>query len=141
VGIRDGDVMIQGVDPNRAIPIADFLALRPAAEHPEGSWVGEMTAESQTLNLRGVVHGGATATLIDWAAGWGSLHLTGCSGSTTDMFIRYVAAAHEGSTLRATTTIDRLGSSMIAVTVRVADDTGRLVAVGNVGYVITHRTS
>jgi acyl-CoA thioesterase len=123
------------------IPIADFLGLRPAAEHPDGGWVAEMSALPHTLNLLGVVHGGATATLIDWAAGWGTYHLTGCSGSTTDVFIRYLAAAREGSTLRATTTIDRLGRSTVAATVRVTDDTDRLIAVGNIGYVITHRTS
>jgi uncharacterized protein (TIGR00369 family) len=125
----------------RAIPIAEFLGLRPADEQPDGMWVGEMPASAQTLNMRGVVHGGATATLIDWAAGWGALHLTGCSGATTDVFIRYLAAAREGSTLRATTSIDRVGSSMIAMTVRVTDDTERLVAVGNIGYTITYRPS
>ena len=129
--------MIHGVT---SIPIADFLGLRPAAEQPDGAWVGEMPAEAQTLNMIGIVHGGATATLIDWAAGWGSLHLTGCSGSTTDMFIRYVAAGRIDSILRATTTIDRVGRSTIAVTVRVVDDTERLVAVGNVGYTINRRT-
>ena len=124
-----------------SIPIADFLGLRPAAEHPDGGWAAEMPALPHTLNLLGVVHGGATATLIDWAAGWGIYHLTGGSGSTTDVFIRYVAPAREGSTLRATTTIDRIGSSTVAATVRVTDDTDRLIAVGNIGYVTTRRSS
>jgi uncharacterized protein (TIGR00369 family) len=123
------------------IAIAEFLGLRPADEHPDGAWVGVMTASAQTLNLRGLVHGGATATLIDWAAGWGALHLTGCSGVTTDMFIRYVAVALEDSTLRATTTIDRAGKSVVAMTVRVTDDAGRLIAVGNVGYNVVERTA
>lgn len=123
-----------------AIPIADFLGLRPAGEHPDGAWVGEMLASPQTLNLLGSVHGGATATMIDWAAGWGALHLTGCAGSTTDVFVRYLAAGREGSILRATTTIDRIGATTIAITVRVTDDTERLIAVGNVGYTITYRT-
>lgn len=86
---------------DRPMPLADFLGIRAAAEQPDGTWVAEMPASSDTLNMRGFVHGGATATLIDWAAGWGALHLTGCAGSTTDVFIRYVAAAREGSTLRA----------------------------------------
>lgn len=123
-----------------AIPIADFLGLRPADEHPDGAWVGEMYAAPQTLNLVGSVHGGATATMIDWAAGWGALHLTGCAGSTTDVFVRYLAPAREGSTLRATTTVDRVGATTIALSVRVSDDTGRLIAVGNIGYTITYRT-
>jgi uncharacterized protein (TIGR00369 family) len=138
---RDPGPESAGINLDRVIPIANFLGLRSAAEHPDGMWVGEMPATSQTLNMRGVVHGGATATLIDWAAGWGALHLTGCSGATTDVFIRYVAPAREGSTLRATTTIDRLGSSMIAMTVRVTDDTERLVAVANIGYTIKQRTA
>ena len=121
------------------IPIAEFLGLRPAAEHPDGVWVGEMPALPHTLNLSGVVHGGATATLIDWAAGWGIYHLTGRSGSTTDVFIRYLAPAREGSTLRATTTIDRAGASTVAATVRVTDDADRLIAVGNIAYVIARR--
>ena len=132
--------MIQDVNLDRPIPIADFLGLRPATEHPDGMWIGEMPTTSQTLNMRGIVHGGATATLIDWAAGWGAHHLTGRSGSTTDIFVRYLATAREGSTLRATTTIDRLGSRMIAISVRVTDETDRLVAVGNVGYTIIDRT-
>lgn len=121
------------------IPIADFLGLRPADTHPDGAWVGEMDASAQTLNLVGSVHGGATATLIDWAAGWGALHLTGCAGSTTDVFVRYLAPGREGSILQATTTIDRIGAATIALSVRVSDDTGRLIAVGNIGYTITHR--
>jgi acyl-CoA thioesterase len=132
--------MIAGVNRETGIPIADFLGLRAADEHPEGAWVGEMSATPDTLNLLGVVHGGATATLIDWAAGWGALHLTGCAGSTTDMFVRYVAAAREGSTLYATATVDRVGAKTMALTVRVADDTGRVVAIGNLGYTIAYRT-
>jgi uncharacterized protein (TIGR00369 family) len=127
------------VNVDGTIPIAEFLGLRPAAEHPDGVWVGEMPALPHTLNLSGVVHGGATATLIDWAAGWGIYHLTGRSGSTTDVFIRYLAPAREGSTLRATTTIDRAGASTIAATVRVTDDADRLIAVGNIAYVVTRR--
>lgn len=123
-----------------AMPIADFLGLRPVDEQPDGAWVGEMFASADTLNLVGSVHGGATATMIDWAAGWGALHLTGCAGSTTDIFIRYLAAAREGSTLHATTKIDRVGKATIAMTVRVTDDADRLIAVGNVGYTITYRT-
>ena len=123
-----------------AIPIADFLGLRAADEHPDGAWLGEMYAGPQTLNLADSVHGGATATMIDWAAGWGALHLTGCAGSTTDVFVRYLAPAREGSTLRATTTVDRVGATTIALSVRVSDDTGRLIAVGNIGYTITYRT-
>jgi uncharacterized protein (TIGR00369 family) len=130
-----------GFSLDRPMPLADFLGIRAATEHPEGTWVAEMRAASQTLNMLGVVHGGATATLIDWAAGWGALHLTGCAGSTTHIFIRYLAAAREGSTLRATTSIDRVGSTTIALTVRVADDAERLVAVANVGYSVTHRPS
>jgi acyl-CoA thioesterase len=132
--------MIAGVNLETAIPIAEFLGLRAADEHPDGAWVGEMSATPDTLNMLGVVHGGATATLIDWAAGWGALHLTGCAGSTTDMFVRYLAAAREGSTLYATAIVDRIGSTTIAITVRVADDTGRAVAIGNLGYTITYRT-
>jgi uncharacterized protein (TIGR00369 family) len=127
------------VNVDGTIPIAEFLGLRPAAEHPDGVWAGEMPALSHTLNLSGVVHGGATATLIDWAAGWGIYHLTGRSGSTTDVFIRYLAPAREGSTLRATTTIDRVGASTVAATVRVTDDADRLIAVGNIAYVVTRR--
>jgi uncharacterized protein (TIGR00369 family) len=127
------------VNVDGTIPIAEFLGLRPAAEHPDGVWVGEMPALPHTLNLSGVVHGGATATLIDWAAGWGIYHLTGRSGSTTDVFIRYLAPAREGSTLRATTTIDRAGASTVAATVRVTDDADRLIAVGNIAYVIARR--
>jgi uncharacterized protein (TIGR00369 family) len=128
-----------GVNQERGIAIAEFLGLRAADEHPADTWVGVMVASPQTLNMRGLVHGGATATLIDWAAGWGALHLTGCAGVTTDMFIRYVAVAREDSTLRAATTIDRVGRSMISMTVRVTDDTERLVAIGNVGYNIMER--
>jgi uncharacterized protein (TIGR00369 family) len=127
------------VNVDGTIPIAEFLGLRPAAEHPDGVWVGEMPALPHTLNLSGVVHGGATATLIDWAAGWGIYHLTGRSGSTTDVFIRYLAPAREGSTLRATTTIDRAGASTVAATVGVTDDADRLIAVGNIAYVIARR--
>jgi AcrR family transcriptional regulator len=45
----------------------------------------------------------------------------------------------EGSTLRATATIDRLATSTIAIAVRVTDDSERLIAVGNVGCTVTYR--
>ena len=64
-------------------------------------------------------------------AGYGAKVLTGRGGPTSDMHIRYLGAATEGSVLRAESRVQRAGRTLIVMDVRVTDQDGRLVAVGD----------
>ena len=57
--------------------------------------------------------------------------LTGRGGPTSDMHIRYLGAATEGTVLRAEARVQRAGRTLIVMDVRVTDQDGRLVAVGD----------
>jgi acyl-CoA thioesterase len=115
------------------MPIMRFLGIRidvPQAVE-DGVYVAELAATPDTLNFLGIVHGAAIAALIDHAGGYGARVLTGRGGPTSDLHIRYLGAANEGSVLRAESRVQRAGRTLIIMDVRVTDEKGRLIAVAD----------
>src|SRR5262252_5415424 len=85
----------------------------------EGRARVEVEVTAAHLNLRGVMHGGAIATLIDWAGTIATV--TGDdehrSGVTTDLSISYLSAAPLGTRLRAEATLLKADRAMAFVDV------------------------
>ena len=84
-----------------------------------------------------VVHGGATATLIDTAAtvaAWSNPREPAVGGATVDLTVHYLRAA-EGTDLLASASVTRRGREICSVEVEVAPDgSDELVAKALVTY-------
>jgi uncharacterized protein (TIGR00369 family) len=113
------------------MPIMRFLGIRIDVPPEDGVYVAELDATPDTMNFLGTVHGAAIAALIDHAGGYGARVLTGRGGPTSDLHIRYLGAAKEGSVLRAESRVQRAGRTLIVMDVRVTDQDGRLIAVAD----------
>src|SRR3954464_1597365 len=113
------------------MPIMAFLGIRVDVPREDGVYASELEVTPATLNFLRIAHGAAIAALVDHAGGYGAKVLTGRGGPTSDMHIRYLGAAAEGSVLRAESRVQRAGRTLIVMEVRVTDQDGRLVAVAD----------
>jgi uncharacterized protein (TIGR00369 family) len=113
------------------MPIMRFLGIRIDVPREDDVYVAELDVTPETLNSLEIVHGAAIAALIDHAGGYGAHALTGRGGPTSDMHIRYLGSAREGSVLRAESRVQRAGRTLIVMEVRVTDQDGRLIALGD----------
>ena len=89
------------------------------------------------LQLYGIVHGGALATIIDGAIGaavQSSLHEDEAS-TTIDLQVMYDKAAKNG-TLTAKANLIRRGKTIIFGECQIEDGTGQLIAHGNATYMV-----
>jgi uncharacterized protein (TIGR00369 family) len=112
--------------------------------HLLGIEVGELERGAATLHLavrdelrqnRGVVHGGATASLIDTASAFAILTLLepGETTTTIDLTIHYLRPLTEGrATARAT--VRRAGRRVLTVSVDVLDEAQNLAATAITSY-------
>lgn len=113
----------------KEIPLLRFLALRVVTPAEPGVTMSvEMDRTADTLNLAGNPHGGAIATLIDYAGGSAVAAELGHAGPTVDLHIRYLRAP-EGSPLRADARLLRTGRRLAVVEVRVLGGSGELAAI------------
>jgi uncharacterized protein (TIGR00369 family) len=99
------------------------------------AFISTMRATPETLNSNGVVHGAAISALVDHTGGYGVQRLIGRRGVTSDLHLRFLAAARAGSMLTAKGTVVRAGKTQIVMEVRVTDDTDRLIAVADMALV------
>jgi uncharacterized protein (TIGR00369 family) len=113
------------------MPIMNFLDIQIDPPTEDGVYAALLEASPNTLNANGVVHGAAIAALVDHAGGYGVQRLIGRRGVTSDLHIRFLAAARAGSILRAEARVVRAGRSQIVMEVSVTDGSGRPVAVAD----------
>jgi uncharacterized protein (TIGR00369 family) len=118
------------------MPIMSFLDIQIDPPTEDGVYAALLEASPNTLNANGVVHGAAIATLVDHAGGYGAQRLIGRRGVTSDLHIRFLAAAPAGSMLRAEARVVRAGRSQIVMEVRVTDESGRAVAVADMALAV-----
>jgi uncharacterized protein (TIGR00369 family) len=122
------------------MPFNDLLGIRLVEEHEDGVTI-EMPIREELLNSNRVVHGGATASLVDAALGIAiTLKWQGRLISTVEMKLNYLRPAMEGK-LTARSKFVKTGKTIIVGTVEVVDDDGRAVAVGLLTYMIADRTT
>ena len=94
-----------------------------------------MRARSELLQNRGVLHGGATASLIDSASAFAILTILeeGESTTTVDLTVHYLRPVTEGR-VRARARVLRAGRRMITVSVEVTDERQALIATALTAY-------
>jgi uncharacterized protein (TIGR00369 family) len=118
------------------MPIMSFLDIEIDPPTEDGIYTALLKASPNTLNSNGVVHGAAIAALVDHAGGYGVQKLIAKRGVTSDLHIRFLAAARSGSVLRAEARVVRDGRTQIVVDVRVTDNGGRIIAVADMALAV-----
>jgi acyl-coenzyme A thioesterase 13 len=92
----------------------------------------ELDVGEATLNIKGTLHGGAIATLIDHAgtAAIRTADWQGRPGVSTDLNVSFFAPATQGTTVTAEAEVLKIGKTLafVAVDVRLPD--GTLIAQG-----------
>lgn len=116
------------------VPYARLLGIE-VGEIMKGAATLHLTVRDELLQNRGVVHGGATASLIDTASAFAILTLLEPYETTTtiDLTIHYLRPLTAG---RATAhaTVRRAGRRVLTVSVDVTDESQTLVATGLTSY-------
>jgi uncharacterized protein (TIGR00369 family) len=113
-------------------PFNDLLGIRVIRAHKDGVTV-ECRFRDDLRNAWGTLHGGATATLIDVAAGVATMHVTGKKCATVELKLNYFLPLTEGR-VTARARVLRGGSSLTVSAVEVRDAKKRLAAFGTVTY-------
>jgi acyl-CoA thioesterase len=135
--------MTEELSPEERRRIDEAFARVPYA-HLIGIEVGKLERGAATLHLplreelkqnRGVVHGGATASLIDTASAFAILTLLkpGETTTTIDLTIHYLRPLTEGQAT-AHAVVRRAGRRVLTVSVDVLDEAQKLVATAVTSY-------
>ncbi|HMF56436.1 MAG TPA: PaaI family thioesterase [Pyrinomonadaceae bacterium] len=117
-----------------SVPYARLLGIEIGAiEH--GAATLHMKMRDELLQNRGVLHGGATASLIDTASAFAILTLLdeGESTTTVDLTVHYLRPVTEGR-ITARARVLRAGRRMITVSVEVTNDSEALIATALTAY-------
>jgi acyl-CoA thioesterase len=117
------------------VPFARLLGLELGVIEQRGEASLHLAVRDDLRQNRGVVHGGATASLIDTAAAFAILTLLEPDQSTTtiDLTIHYLRPLLKGqATARAR--VVRAGRRLIVVNIEVVDEEGNLVATALTSY-------
>jgi len=95
-----------------------------------------LTVEEKHLQLQGIMHGGAIATLIDTAVAFAIVSVSepGARFSTVELKINYLSAIKEGRVV-ADARIVRDGRRIVVADCDVFDAEGRLAAKGLLTYI------
>jgi acyl-coenzyme A thioesterase 13 len=115
-------------------PIYDFLLGNQALTFisaTQGSFKAHLTLAPIHVNSRKTLHGGVTATLVDWAGGLAiATHGLEKTGASVDIHVTYISTAHVGDTIEIEGTANRVGRSMAFTTVKITKlgDTPVIVA-------------
>ena len=116
------------------VPYAHLLGIE-VGEITRGAAMLHLTVRDELKQNRGVVHGGATASLVDTASAFAILTLLepGETTTTIDLTIHYLRPLTTGrATARAT--VRRAGRRVLTVSVDVLDESQTLVATALTSY-------
>lgn len=92
--------------------------------------VTTLAIEPYHLNVKGLVHGGVIATMVDNIIGDTIATTTGCSVVTINLSINYLASVKGDATLLAKATILQLGYKIATAEGTIVDKEGNLIAKG-----------
>ena len=106
--------------------------------HLEGDEVvSEWTADPRFEGWTGVLHGGIQATLLDEAAAWAVMALTGTAGVTTGIDLKYLKACpSEGTVLRIRARVAERSRREAVLAVSLETGDGTIVTEGTVTYAL-----
>jgi uncharacterized protein (TIGR00369 family) len=128
------------IEDMRENPFPKFLGLRFEIIRKGFSRM-RMPYRRDFCNSRDIIHGGATASLIDTAV-LGALRSDGLMNKyvTTDLKVSYLAAA-QGHDLLADATVRRRGNNMVFISIDVFEDTTeRIVAHGEATLMVVPKS-
>lgn len=116
------------------VPYAHLLGIE-LGEIERGTATLHLTVRDELRQNRGVVHGGATASLIDTASAFAILTLLqpGETTTTIDLTIHYLRPLSTGRAA-ARATVRRAGRRVLTVSVDVTDEAQILVATAVTSY-------
>jgi uncharacterized protein (TIGR00369 family) len=119
----------------RSMPFNRLLGFRVARVYRDGLTM-EMEVKQELYNIVGTLHGGATATLIDAAAGVALIgHLGGRKVTTVELKVNYLRPAAEGK-IRARARFVKVGKTLAVISCEVKDPHGHLMATALVTYML-----
>lgn len=121
-------------------PLIHFMGMRVVATDPAAQRIAVAMALKPELERSpgtGQWHGGAIASLIDVAGDFALAMALGGTVPTINLRIDYLRPAMNNTALTATATVRRAGRTIGVVDIDVADEEGRLVAVGRGCYSMT----
>lgn len=118
------------------MPFNALLRLRVVRVYQDGLTM-ELDVTPQIMNMLGTLHGGATATLIDAAAGVAVIgHYGGQRATTTvEMKVNYLRPV-TGGKVRARARFLKLGKTLAVINCDVKDEHGHLIATGLLTYML-----
>jgi uncharacterized protein (TIGR00369 family) len=117
----------------------DFVGYRVARWEP-GICAVQLAAKARHVNIHDIVHGGVVTTIMDKAGGLCGLQREGEDGDggrsslTISMTVNFLASAGPGAILTATARKRGGGRQIFFCSIEVADETGRLIALGDGAY-------
>ncbi len=113
----------------RSVPLLDHLNIRPLSAG-DGRSEFEMTVEVFHLRTMGLLHGGATAALLDTAVGFAAVTVAPPKHHvvTVQLNVNFVRPVKQGETLRATGKIEHAGQRTAVVHGEVRTIDGELAA-------------
>jgi uncharacterized protein (TIGR00369 family) len=119
-----------------AIPLHQLLGLEFTSPEP-GATSAEvrMPVRREACGPTGSLHGGAIATMVDFACALAAVRASNFDAATeslitADMHLRYLGRPHT-TTVVAKAEVVKVGSQLIVVECRVTDDEDHVVAVGD----------
>jgi uncharacterized protein (TIGR00369 family) len=119
-----------------SIPLHDLLGLEFSTPEP-GATTAEvrMPVRREACGPTGALHGGAIATMVDFASALAAVRASNFDAATeslitVDLHLRYLGRPHTG-TVVAKAEVVKVGTQLIVVECRVTDDEGHLVATGD----------
>lgn len=108
----------------RHVPLLDHLNIHPISAG-DGKAEFEMTVEPIHLRTMGLLHGGATAALLDTAVGFAAVTVAPADHHvvTVQLNVNFVRPVKQGETIRATGDVEHAGQRTAVVhgEVRTAD--------------------
>lgn len=118
------------------IPLHDLLGLEidDAGSDPTTATV-RMPVRREACGPTGALHGGAIATMVDFACALAAVRASGFDAATeslitVDMHLRYLGRPHT-TTVVARAGVVKAGSRLLVVECRVTDDEDHVIAVGD----------
>jgi acyl-CoA thioesterase len=114
---------------------ASFSHVRLTDLSPDGTCTGVLDVAEDNLNYRGIVHGGALATLADTVAGTAVAAATGCSCVTVNYGFNFLRPA-VGSQITCSARPEKLGKHICVMHADLFDGQNTKVAAGEFTFCV-----
>lgn len=124
----DPDIFAKILELYQTNHYAHLTGIKIAAMGP-GKLIAELLVEKHNTNMSGILHGGATATLIDICMGM-ACFTKGIMALTGNINVSYLAAGKAGSKIIAVGQVIRAGKAVFFTEASLEDEKGRIIAKG-----------